>query len=113
MYPGTSTRTGAPCTAVGLGTPSLPSKRAATCGNAASDRSATFQVRERIVRARSVNAMVILWGNFRVKITPGGGYRGSCCALNRHYRRLLWWWTKPGTAPGGRAAGAGDRQGAA
>src|SRR5450631_1368454 len=39
-----------------LDTPTLPSKRVATCGNAARDRSVTFQVWERIVRHRLIAA---------------------------------------------------------
>jgi len=62
---------------VGLDTPSRPSKRAATCGNAAPDRSVTLQVWERIVRHRLIAA---------------GSQKARRCAVNGEYRD----WGRPG-----------------
>jgi len=63
-----------------LDTPSHPSKRAATCGNAASDRSVTFQVRERIARHRLIAA-----GSQKVCGQPSNIVTGASRAETDHF----------------------------
>ena len=65
-----------------LDTPSLPSKRAATCGNATPRRSLTFRVQPRIVNHRltAAGSKKVCGERWRVTSGPGGSTDALGCA---------------------------------